>query len=653
MTHNILSILLASTMVLISQLSIAQDTTHNVCKDLSSIIENERNNHRARTALKVNPLTRDYDMVYHRLYWEVDPAVHYISGAVTSYFVPTTPDFNTLNFDFSDAMQVNAIRFHGDTLSYSQEADNLQIELPETLPIGQLDSIEIQYEGAPVSEGFGSFSQSTHDGVPVLWTLSEPYGAKDWWPCKQDLNDKVDSIDIIVKTPAAYRVGTNGVLVREETDGQHKIYHWKHRHPIAAYLISLAITNYVSFSDYVELSEGDSLEILNYVYPEDIEAAKNNLSSTVEIMELFNDLFGDYPFANEKYGHAQFSWGGGMEHQTMSSMGSFSYRLQAHELAHQWFGNKITCGSWQDIWLNEGFATYLTGMTYEFLGTEEEWTNWKRARVDFITSQDGGSVWVEDTTSVSRIFSSRLSYNKASYLLHMLRWKLGDDVFFQSVRNYLADSSLAFGYAHTEDLKRHFELESGENLDEFFNDWFYGEGYPSYQLEWTNQGSSVHIKLSQTTSHPSVDFFEVPIPVQVSGSNADSLLSLRPSFQGQEFDISLPFEVEEVEIDPDLWIISADHTVEEVMISQSDLPQLSDGIQISPNPTSKEVTIQSRAHLGAITKIRVLNAAGEEFWTARPNQTRTTVSMRDWPAGLYYFTIFIQDRQFVRQVVKQ
>jgi hypothetical protein len=202
-------------------------------------------------------------------------------------------------------------------------------------------------------------------------------------------------------------------------------------------------------------------------------------------------------------------------------------------------------------------------------------------------------------------------------------------------------------------MKRHFELESGENLDEFFNDWFYGEGYPSYQLEWTNQGSSVHIKLSQTTSHPSVDFFEVPIPVQVSGSNADSLLSLRPSFQGQEFDISLPFEVEEVEIDPDLWIISADHTVEEVMISQSDLPQLSDGIQISPNPTSKEVTIQSRAHLGAITKIRVLNAAGEEFWTARPNQTRTTVSMRDWPAGLYYFTISIKNHQIVRQVVKQ
>src|SRR6056297_49398 len=645
--------LFACSLLLIPFLGYAQIDPHHSCKDLSAIIESERSSHLSRTAFKANPLTGDYDLVYHRLYWEVDPAVHYISGTVTSYFVPTASDFNTLNFDLSDAMQVNAIRFHGDTLSYIQESNNLQIELPEVLPMGQLDSIEVQYEGAPVSDGFGSFSQSTHNGVPVLWTLSEPYGAKDWWPCKQDLNDKIDSIDIIVKLPISYRVGTNGILIREEADGQHKIYHWKHRYPIASYLISLAISNYVSFSDYVELPQGDSLEILNYVYPEDVEAAENNLESTVEIMELFNDLFGDYPFAKEKYGHAQFNWGGGMEHQTMSSMGSFSYSLQAHELAHQWFGNKITCGSWQDIWLNEGFATYLTGMTYEFLGTEEEWINWKRARVDFITSQDGGSVWVEDTTSVGRIFSSRLSYNKASYLLHMLRWKLGDDVFFQSVRNYLADSSLAFGYAHTEDLKRHFEMESGENLDEFFNDWFYGEGYPSYQLEWTNQGSSVNIKLNQTPSHPSVEFFEMPVPVKVSGSNADSILRLQPSFQGQEFDIALPFEVEQVEIDPDLWIISADHTVQEVMISQSDLPQLRDGIQISPNPTTNQVTVQSDAQAGTISKIHVMNAAGEELLTVRPNQLRTTVSMSDWPAGLYYFAISIQDRQFVRPVVKQ
>ncbi len=649
----LLPLFLSSLVLLIPRVSVSQEYPLHDCKDLSSIIETERNTHLSRTTFKANPLTGDYDMIYHRLYWEVDPAINFISGTINSYFKPTQSDFDQINFDFSGNLDVHVVRYHGDTLSYSQLGDNLQIQLPEILSKGVLDSIEVQYEGEPTSEGFGSFSQSIHNGVPVLWTLSEPYGAKDWWPCKQDLNDKIDSIDIIVKTPSTYRVGTNGVLIKEEVQGNHTVYHWKHRYPIAAYLISLAVTNYASFSDYVQLESGDSLEILNYVYPEDQNAAQNNLNSTVEIMELFNTLFGDYPFAKEKYGHAQFSWGGGMEHQTMSSMGSFSYSLQAHELAHQWFGNKITCGSWQDIWLNEGFATYLTGLTAEFLGSETSWMNWKRARVNFITSQDGGSVYVEDTTSVSRIFSSRLSYNKAAYLLHMLRWKLGDDSFFQSVRNYLADSSLAFGYAHTEDLKRHFELESGENLDDFFEDWFYGEGFPSYQVEWSNMGDRVRIKLNQTTSHPSVDFFEIPIPVRVSGANVDSLLSLHPSFQGQEFDIELPFEVERLEIDPNLWIISANHTIEEVMISDSELSKIDQLIRISPNPTSNDVTVQSSAHLGNISHIQVVNAAGQSLWTSQPNQLRATVSMRDWTAGPYYFTISIQDRQFVRQVMKQ
>ena len=589
----------------------SQEEFDGICKDLSAIIEAEQHHHQQILEFRTNELTQNYDLKYHRMSWEVDPAVNYIKGEVTSFFTPKEDDFQQINFDFADNMTINAISYHGNPLTFVQANDNLQINLPETIAANTLDSITISYEGAPNSSGFGSFERGTHNGTPVLWTLSEPYGAKVWWPCKQDLTDKIDSIDIFVRTPANYRVGSNGKLMSETEDGADMIYHWKHRYPIPAYLISLAVTNYAVFSDYVELEDGNSIEILNYVFPENLNAAQSSLSNTVEIMELFNELFGTYPFADEKYGHAQFGWGGGMEHQTMSSMGGFSYGLQAHELAHQWFGDKVTCGSWQDIWLNEGFATYLTGLTDEFLGSNNDWYSWKASNLNSIVGQPDGSVWVDDTTSVSRIFHSRLSYRKGAYLLHMLRWKLGDEDFFQALRNYLEAPTLAFGYAHTEDLKNHLEAQSGQDLTEFFNDWFYGQGYPRYQVTWGNVDGGVRIKVDQTTSHNSVDFFEMPIPIRVVGGGQDSVLRLDHTFSGQEFEVELPFSVNILQFDPYLWLISANNTTEEVIINTTSEEHLLKAIEISPNPAQDFATISVSDPDIKISQLEVYNSKGK------------------------------------------
>ena len=458
-----------SLLILINHFVLAQEEL--ICKDVRLLVEQEKERHGRMKTFTANPFTQSYDLKYHRLEWQVDPAVRYISGKVTSYFVPTQANFNQVNFDLEKSMTVNAVTFHGAAVSFSQTGnDRLQINLPQTLAIGALDSITVEYEGEPVKDQFGSFTTSKHNGTPILWTLSEPYGAKNWWPCKQDLTDKIDSIDIIVSTPAIYRVATNGLLVEEREIGKdQKIYHWQHRYPIPAYLIMIAVTNYAEFTDNVYLEDGGSIPILNYVYPEKLDRAQIQLKATIGQMELFNELFGIYPFAKEKYGHAQFGWGGGMEHQTMSSMGSFSSGLQAHELAHQWFGDMVTCASWEDIWLNEGFATYLTALTYEFLSpTSSAWMSWKTSTINSVTKEPGGSTWVEDTTNISRIFNYRLSYQKGALLLHMLRWKLGDNDFFQGARNYLQDPDLAYGYATTSDLQRHLEEVSGLDLSVFF-----------------------------------------------------------------------------------------------------------------------------------------------------------------------------------------
>jgi len=181
--------------------------------NMENKIQHEREHHHQIIDFKANPLTQNYDLKYHRLEWEVDPAILYISGSITSYFIPTSVDFSQINFDLSDNMTVDSVRYHGSPLSFTLSNDNLQIEFPGIISMGILDSLTIAYQGEPIKTGFSSFDTSSHEGVPVLWTLSEPYGAKNWWPCKQDLIDKIDSIDIIVSTPEQYRVGSNGVLI--------------------------------------------------------------------------------------------------------------------------------------------------------------------------------------------------------------------------------------------------------------------------------------------------------------------------------------------------------------------------------------------------------------------------------------------------------
>lgn len=629
-----------------------------ICKDAALLVESERRHHRSLLSFRSNPLTQDYDLKYHRLEWEVDPGVHYISGEVTSYFVPKTGGFNQLHFDLQDSMIVRSVRYRGIPVAFRKTGDDvLQIDLPKVLPDGVLDSISVAYEGAPVSDGFGSFATGAHQGTPVLWTLSEPYGAKNWWPCKQDLSDKIDSIDVIVTTPKAYRVGTNGVLVSERPRSNGRsTYHWRHRYPIPAYLISLAVTNYEVFTDYVDLDNGASIPIVNYVYPENLNAAQIQLRSTVEQMELFNRLFGLYPFAKEKYGHAQFGWGGGMEHQTMSSMGGFSYGLQAHELAHQWFGNKVTCGSWADIWLNEGFATYLTGLTGEFLfSSGSAWENWKASTIRDVTSRPGGSVWVDDTTSVSRIFNYRLSYQKGAMLLHMLRWILGDEAFFQATRNYLNDPTLAYGYASTADLQRHLEAEGNIDLDEFFADWLYGEGYPSYTVKYAPRPGGVLISLEQRTSHPSVGFFEMPVPVRVSGEGKSRTLVLDHRYSGQRFDVDLPFTTDSLTFDPEQWILSRDNIVSrEELTSVDRVEAIQASVRLFPNPVRDEleIRVEEVRFVDEIESVVVSDMQGRAVLRIDEISARMEVNFSEWPAGVYVVTVHTAKGQFAERVVR-
>ena len=597
-----------------------------------------------------NPNTANYDIIYHELRFTVNPSVNFITGKVTSTFKALEP-MTSITFDLTNQLVVSAVKLSGTTLSFVQNSNNeLVIALPTTLAVDNLATVVIEYSGVPAS-GEDAFTRSTHNGTPIIYTLSEPFGARDWWPCKQDLKDKVDSIDVYITCPAPYISVSNGKLLSSITTAGNTTRHFQHGYPIPAYLISLNVSNYENYNFEAGLGTAARpfFPIVNYLYPEtNTLAVRNALDKTAQIMNVFEEKFGLYPYRNEQYGHVQFGWGGGMEHTTMSSMGSFGRGLIAHELGHQWFGNKVTCGSWKDVWLNEGLTEYTAGIVVEELDGAASFVSWKNNKINSITSQLGGAVYLTDAEAenVNRIFSSRLSYDKGAMVTHMLRWVMGDANFFQALQNYLNDSDLAFGYALTEDLKLHLEAVHGSSLDEFFDDWIYKQGYPTYTVSAQNLGfGQAKITVGQTQSHPSVSFFEMPLEIRLNGAaGAVYNVVLNHTTNNQEFVIPVPFPITGLTIDPNKHIISKNNTAT-LGIATFDLAQT---ISVYPNPTNDELhlVMPSTVHL---EKIEIYNTLGQLVAEKNSNDSSVT----ELAAGLHLLKIATSEGVIHKNFIKK
>lgn len=622
--------------------------------EIDAISEAEAKAASGHFAPQRNLNTGNYDIKYARLEFTVDPTQAFISGKVTSHF-EAKENMSSITFELVNNMNVSQVTQRGTPLSFTQNNDDeVVITLPQIQNQGVLDSLSISYSGNPVSSGFGSFEVATHQGDPVLWTLSEPFGAKAWWPCKQDLIDKIELLDVYITTPRfnpsneEYIAVSNGLEMSQTVNGNNKTTHFRHGYPIPAYLVAIAVTNYTVYSHTVANS-GNPFEIVNYIYPEDLSYAQSRTPVTVDMMNLFADRFEPYPYADEKYGHAQFGWGGGMEHTTVSFMGSLHRGLIAHELGHQWFGNKVTVGSWQDIWLSEGFASYMAGMVIENFDGQSVFNGWKQDETLFITDYPGGSVYIpaQDTTSVGRIFSSRLSYSKGAMVIHMLRKKLGDAVFFQSLKDYLSDPLLSYGYAKTPDLIRNIEAASGQDLSEFFNDWIYGEGYPSYNIRWNQANAgSLNVKISQTQSHSSVSYFEVPVPLRLNGTQGEILdIVLENTFNEQTFQPAVPFTVQSVQFDPEHDIISKNN---QVILGTDDLV-LDQQILLYPNPTSSILNLHKPKAL-QVDQIRIYNALGQLLYSENYSET---IDVSKSSKGILFVQIETSEGVINKTIVKE
>ncbi len=581
------------------------------------------------------------DIIYQRLEFKINPLDYFITGKVTSYFKSLT-NVQNIYFDMSDSLIVDSVIFRNQKFSWQHAADIIHVDFNHTIPENSIDSLSIYYHGQPIGSGNYSFIQDYHNDIPIIYTHSEPYGSKYWWPCRQNLSDKIDSIDLLITTPDPYFAVSNGVLI-SITGNSEKTFHWKHRFPISTYLVAFAVTEYEKYTDTAILDNGKIIEIQNFIYPENVDSIKNLTPALIPVMKFYSEKFSIYPFQNEKYGHAQTSLRGGMENQTISFMGFFNYELMAHELAHQWFGDYITCKSWQDIWLNEGFATYLTGLSLENLGSNEVWDQWKQVQIKSITEYPNGSVWVDDTTSENRIFNHRLTYEKGAYLLHMLRWELKDSLFFQGLNNYLNDPDLANNFASTQDLKTHFEQVADTNLTEFFKDWFYGEGYPKYTIFWMqNTDQTINLEIYQESSDKSVNFFEMNIPLLLIGENQNKIIKINHKENGQKINIPVDFMVKRISFDPDRWILTNRANIIKGTSKQNE-------IFVYPNPFSDEIHVIALPHI-KIENISIYTISGDLLFST--NNERAIIQTTNFQKGIYILKVKTSNAYYERKLVK-
>jgi aminopeptidase N len=502
-----------------------------------------------------------YDVLHYDIFMRINDTTEWIYGQVGVTAEVVDMFLQVVELDLLGNMTVDSVVTDSSQLSFSHPGDILSVDLGRAFGPGEQLSFTVFYDGHPTEGGFQGFSFDTRATGKVMSSLSEPYFARSWWPCKDRMDDKADTYSIAIEVDTSFYVASNGTLDSVvQPGGNTHTYYYSVGYPMVTYLFSLAISKYtVWYDEYVYNDGADTLPLVHAVYPDWYSYSLPRYGETPNMMAIFEEAFGPYPFRDEKYGHANFEWGGGMEHQTMSSMGGssfgFSLPVVAHELAHQWWGDMITCETWTDIWLNEGWASYAEAV---WTLAEQGWGAYQ-SYMNGMAYTGGGTIHRADTTDVWSIFHGGLSYDKASWVVHMLRGMLGDSLFFVGIDAYY-NSEHQHGSATTEDFKNVWEAASGWELDFYFDQWIYGTYRPNYNWAWLvelsdSAGYDLYIWTKQVqTSQPQVFTMPIPFVVSYSGGGNDTL-KLWVDQREQILRANVPANVTSVQLDPADWVL--------------------------------------------------------------------------------------------------
>jgi aminopeptidase N len=569
----------------------------------------ERSAH-ALDSISPAPAAAGFDVLHYAIDIEIDPVAKTVAGHVDVTIVVAAPALESIDLYLKDNMTVSAVSMGAVPLGFTRPADRIHILLGGTHAIGETLTMRVNYGGAPVDQGLRFRSKA-------IFNLSEPDMARNWFPCYDEPWDKATS-EMICTVPASLYCASNGVLLSiiDRPDGK-RTFHWSTQYPHSTYVISVAISAYSQFSHWYRHAAADSMPMPYYVYPEKLAAALVSFSRAPEMMEFFSDTFGEYPFLEETYGTALAEVGGAMENFTCTTYGQIlvtgDHRYDwvvAHEMAHSWFGNSVTLAGWPDVWLNEGFATYADALWHEHTGG----TPSLDARMTYFKSE----YFAEDAVSRFPMYDpvnlwGATVYEKGAWVLHMLRYLVGDAAFFDAIRAYHA--AYAYSNAATGDFKSVCESVSGIDLDAFFGEWVYQAGYPEYEYAWTsyNDGSRFVLDLWVDQVQTGAPVFTLPVEIRVTTTAGTSVHRLAVSGPSEVYQLSFDDEPVGVEFDPFERILKTAMAVPTgIETDRRDRGRASPAIaaRVSPNPARGAATLEFLLEEACDVELDVYDAAG-------------------------------------------
>ena len=604
----------------------------------------------------------DYDVHFYGLDLSIRPDTTFIRGKVTIGASLLTAKLDTFAVELIPEMQVDSAFLNHEKLGNpKREGDNLLFPVPEISGKGTPFSVTIYYHGTSPTGGFFSGVSTAYNKTwkkQVAWTLSEPFAAKTWFPVKQDLKDKADSAWIFLTVDSNYMAGSEGLLTRVvNLKNGKKRFEWKTHYPIDYYLLSFAVADYSDYSFYAHPDNPahDSVLVQNFIYndPQYLKENEKKIRRTAKFIELYVKLFGPYPFRKEKYGHCLTELHGGMEHQTMTTLGNFGFDLVAHELGHMWFGDNVTCADWSDIWVNEGFASYADYLANEYLLGEDAAEKFIIRAQQNVLSQPGGSVYVpEDEIYMGnewRIFNGRLSYDKGAAILHMLRHEINNDtLFFRILKRYQVE--FADSVATGEDFKKVTEEVTGKDYAWFFNQWYYGEGYPIFDISWYQTNDTLHMASIETSSTQQTPFFKMGMDYEIRFSDgSDTLIRLQQTENTNTFAVPLAGKIEQIVPDPHHWTLQKINSLDYVGIEESQNPV---AFVTGPVPARQMLYVRFTHPDNRTKQIRITDIRGATVWSGQTKADNLQIQVSGWKRGIYVLRAEDGNHIFIRKIIR-